>query len=325
MNGTALATALALTGAMLYAGRALVLKLPPAAPPLADLLLLQSLLSLPIAVFIAVWRDAPLMPQRAGCAAHLARGLMGMLHTALLLAAMLQLPAGLALTLGFTAPLFYALLAWLAGREAVGRRVGGALVAGFVGVALIAQPGAVPAQASAMPAALGAGLVGALITFSVRRVVARGERAETLMVSFTAIQSTAAAAWWLATRDPSALLAPWTLAAGAAAGLLSTLAQLAVTLGHCHGSASLVNALSFVAIPAAALGAWCFLGEQLVPAAWLGAALVAAGSAVVLRTDLRPAMAGGRHTADGAQAATSATVLPFAHPRPRGKHARHAA
>lgn len=294
-RATVLAAACALAAAALYAGRALLLKLPPGPLPLADLVFLQSLFALPAAVFIATWRGAPLMPQRAACAAHLSRGLIGMLHTAMLLWVFLRLPAGLAVTLSFTAPLFYALIAWLVAGEAVSQRAGLGLLAGFAGVALIAWPAtstggaAVTAaiDAGAVCVALSAGLVGALITFSVRRVIVRGERAETLMVSFTGVQSATAAAWWLAAGSPASLLAPWTLVIGTAVGLLSTLAQLLVTLGHSHGSAALANALSFVAIPLAALGALLWFAERLPAAAWLGAALVAVGGASVLMADLR--------------------------------------
>lgn len=317
-RATTLAAACALAAAALYAGRALLLKLPPGPMPLADLLFLQSLFALPAAVFIAVWRGAPLLPQRAACAAHLWRGLIGMLHTAMLLWVFLHLPAGLAVTLGFTAPLFYALLAWLVAGEAASRRISLGLLSGFAGVALIAWPGtpagggaAVSTGTAAVCVALGAGLVGALITFSVRRVIARGERAETLMVSFTAVQSAAAAAWWLVAGSPATLLAPWTLAIGTAVGLLSTLAQLLVTLGHAHGSAALANGLSFAAIPLAALGALLWFDERLAASAWIGAALVACGGATVLLADLLRTPAAlappqPRSTA-GAQ------VLPFPH------------
>jgi len=317
-RATILAAACALAAAALYAGRALVLKLPPAPLPLADLLFLQSLFALPAAAFIAVWRAAPLLPQRAACAAHLSRGLIGMLHTAMLLWVLLHLPAGLAVTLVFTAPLFYVLLAWLVAGEVASRRVSVGLLAGFAGVALIAWPStsggtavAAAVDSVALGVALGAGLVGALITFSVRRVVARGERAETLMVSFTAVQSSVAAAWWLVAGSPASLLAPWTLAIGIAVGVLSTLAQLLATLGHAHGSAALANGLSFAAIPLAALGALLWFAERLTAAAWLGAALVACGGATVLLADLRrtvPATASPRP-----QSMTSARVLPFPH------------
>ena len=148
--------------------------------------------------------------------------------------------------LGFTMPLFLTLLSMPLLGERVGPRRGAAVLAGFGGVLLMANPAGMPeGQAFAVALVLLGALGWALAMIAIRRMGEAGERGVTIVFWFAAgaavVSGIACVPVWVA---PSA--AQWLLLAGI--GLVSAGAQVMMTEGYRRGEATLLAPFEYSAI-----------------------------------------------------------------------------
>jgi drug/metabolite transporter (DMT)-like permease len=267
--GSAAAFALAAAGVKALGG----------AIPIAETILLRNLVALP-----ALW---PLLAAAGGLAAlrtrrpwdHAQRSFRGIVGTAAAFCAYTHMPLALATALGFTMPLFLALLSVVLLRERVGTARWAAIAGGFCGVLLILQPGFGDAPD---PAAIGAVLLGAIAwamaMITIRRLGGRGETG-VAMVAWFALASVIVGGvasipvWVTPTATQLAILA--------GIGLVSAGAQLLMTEAYRRSPAALLAPFEYSGIVwTAAIG---FLGRGETLNAWdsLGiAALVASGLAL---------------------------------------------
>ena len=112
--------------------------------------------------------------------AHIARGLSQAVSQTLTVAALALLPLASVTAIGFSAPLFTALLAILFFNEKNDVVRGGVLVVGFCGVLLVTRPGADTLQLGAL-LALGNAVMYGSVTIAVRRMT-KTESAATLLM-----------------------------------------------------------------------------------------------------------------------------------------------
>jgi drug/metabolite transporter (DMT)-like permease len=120
--------------------------------------------------------------------AHLLRGVSQTTSQALLLVAFSMMPLASATAINFSAPLFATLTSILLLKEPVGPARWAALIAGFVGVLIVTNPGAEAFQTGALFALANAILFGT-VTTGVRGMTAT-ESAETLSIYQMIILST---------------------------------------------------------------------------------------------------------------------------------------
>jgi drug/metabolite transporter (DMT)-like permease len=202
--------------------------------------------------------------------AHLTRSLIGLVSMLFTFGALALLPLGEATTLTYAAPLIATILSGLFLGEMIGPRRWAAVAVGFVGVALVAQPGgtAVPVVGVAVGILAAFGQSAVMITV---RQISRTEGTAAIVFWFTIITTVAGAAMlplfgrW---HDPM------TMAMLAGAGLLGGGAQLAMTASLRFAPVSVVVPFDYLQIVWATLVGWLAFGSSPTVTMLAGAILI---------------------------------------------------
>jgi drug/metabolite transporter (DMT)-like permease len=209
---------------------------------------------------------------------HVLRTLCGFVGTVTAVYGYAVLPLATVTALGFAMPLFLTILSVPLLGERVGRRRGSAVLVGLGGVLLMLRPwqsgGALPPVAVAI--VLAGVVTWALSMISIRRMGEAGERNVTIVAWYSlgtaALAAIGAVPHWIAPSIPQ-------LAALAAAGLLTGVAQLLMTEGYRSGETTLVAPFEYGAILYATIlgialwnewpDAWSLLGVAVLIGAGL--------------------------------------------------------
>ena len=210
--------------------------------------------------------------------AHLGRMGLGITAMALNFAAMIMLPLAEATAIGFSVPIFSAVLAAIVLGEPTGKWRWGAVAAGFIGVVLIVQPGSGEVALTGALVALVAALLTACVTIVIRRLGAT-ERASTTVFWF-AISSLVPLGvlmiWFAKFHDPGT----WAILGGMA--LAGGLAQLTLTGALRLAPVALVMPMDYTSLLWATLfGIWIF-GEYPTTWIWVGAPIIIASGLVIV-------------------------------------------
>jgi drug/metabolite transporter (DMT)-like permease len=249
--------------------------------PLAQVVFSRNLFCLPVLLPL-LWRNGG-GGLRALRTAHpwmhgwrTAAGLMGMCGAFYGYA---TLPLATVTALGFTMPLFLTLLSIPLLGEGVGPRRGAAVLVGFGGVLLMANPAGMPeGQAVAVGVVLMGAVGWALAMISIRRLGDVGESGVSIVLWFAfnaaVVSGIVAAPGWVA---PDAT--QWLLLAGT--GVVSAVAQVLMTEGYRRGEATLLAPFEYSAI------IWTTLTGVLIwaelPDAWdLAGIVVLVGSGLYI-------------------------------------------
>ena len=183
-------------------------------------------------------------------------------------------PLGQLAALEFTNPIWVALLApFLLGERLTRARLAAAGL-GFVGVLIVAQPGAAPVGPG-QAAALAAALAFALNTIFTRRIMAF-DGVLCVLFWMTLSQGAMSLAFALpgGIPAPSAAVAPWLVVVG----LTGLSAHYSLTSALAYAPAGVVAPMEFLRLPIIALvGVWLY-AEPLQIAVFVGAALILAGN-----------------------------------------------
>lgn len=209
---------------------------------------------------------------------HLLRALSGLSAMYCFFYALSELQLANAVILKLTAPIFIPVIAaaWL--REEISLGIVAAVVAGFVGVALIVRPPGGHLDAVALIGLAGGALV-ALAKVTIRRLT-RTEPATRIVFYFglvATVVSVVPLAW--AWRAPS----PREWAMLALLGVLATSGQLLMTRGYASAPAARVGTFTYASVLFAAAYGWWFWGEQWDLWALTGAALIVVAGVLAVR------------------------------------------
>lgn len=210
--------------------------------------------------------------------AHLLRAAMGLSAMACTFAAILALPLAEATTIGFTMPIFATVLGALVLHEPTGWHRWGAVVLGFAGVLIVAQPGGghFPVWGA------GLGLAGALLTACISillRQIARTEPAMTTVFWFSTLSLVPLGIVYLFVAQAHAP-ALWLLLFGV--GLCGGAAQLAMTSALGLGPVSVVVPFDYSALLWATLYGWLVFDVLPKPMTWVGAPIIIASGLYIL-------------------------------------------
>ncbi|MDM7938048.1 MAG: DMT family transporter [Cyanobium sp. CZS 48M] len=264
--------------------------------PVAEVVLARAVVSLLISWWML--RRAGLNPWGNRRRLLVGRGILGTAGLYCVYLALTGLPLAVATVLQYLHPTFTALLAWPLLAERPGWRVWGAVLLGFLGVAVLAAPGGAGAVGAGFGAAAGAGLpalpllfalAGALLSalayVSVRAL--RSSEHPLVVVFYFPLMA-------LPLSLPLVLLQPvaptaaelgWLLGVG----VFTQLGQIALTYGLMGMAAARATAISYVQVPLAALwGVWWF-GETVPARAGFSALLVLLATLLSLRARPAPA------------------------------------
>ncbi len=208
---------------------------------------------------------------------HFLRGIYGTIGMVLNFGAVILLPLAEATTINFTVPIWAVLLSIVLLKEQVGVWRWSAVLLGFAGVLIIAQPGDGHFPLYGALVALGGAFMIALISIQIADL-GRTEQPLTIVFYFACVTTpiTAAGLPWVMTSHDSE---GWLLLLGI--GLAGALGQLLLTAALRFGKVASVIVMDYSGLFWATLFGW-WLFETLPPAStWLGAPLIVAAGLVI--------------------------------------------
>jgi drug/metabolite transporter (DMT)-like permease len=240
-----------------------------------------------VLLLVARSRGGFLQLRSRNLALHLKRNLFHYIGQNLWFFAVATIPLSQLVALEFTNPIWVALLApFLLGERLTRSRLLAAFL-GFVGVLIVAEPGAAPLEPGHV-AALCAAVCFALNTIFTRQLM-RFDSVLCVLFWMTLLQGTASLALALpgGIPAPTAASLPWI----AVIGVTGLSAHYALTSALGHAPALIVAPMEFVRLPFVALvGMWVY-DEPLRAAVFVGAAFIVAGNLMNLRAETRRARA----------------------------------
>ena len=244
---------------------------------LAEIIFWRQLVSLPILLAWVMMNGGLMVLATKRPGTHAVRGVYGIIGMLFNFGAVILLPLAEATTLNFTSPIWAVLLSIVLLREKVGVYRIGAVVLGFFGILLIAQPSGDHFPLVGTLVALGGAFMIALISIQIRDL-SRTEQPATIV-------------FWFATMSV-VIFAPilpfvmvphsgedWLLLLGI--GLAGTWGQVLVTAALRYGEVSNVIVMDYSSLVWATLFGW-FIFDRLPPGTtWLGAPLIVAAGLVI--------------------------------------------
>ena len=206
------------------------------------------------------------------------RSASGFVSQLLYFYAITLLPLALAVTLAYTSPLFLAVYLGLLGKARLGRGMLGALVLGFIGVALLLRPTMHADQLLGGVIGLGSGMLAGLVYYNVKELGERGEVEERTVFYFSLISTVASGAWMALSELHRIDLRGGLLLLGV--GSFGTIAQLAMTRAYKRGDTLVAASLAYSTVIFASLFGMLFWQETLSFGAWSAIALIVASGVV---------------------------------------------
>ncbi|CAN5497598.1 DMT family transporter [soil metagenome] len=216
--------------------------------------------------------------------AHTIRMIVGLTSMACLFAALMILPLAEATTFQFTMPIFATILAALVLKEATGWHRWSAVVVGFAGVLIVAQPGSghIPLLGAAF--GLTAALFAAIISILLRQI-GKTESSSTTVFWYSVLSIPPLGLAYLFFLAPHPPLV-WALLV--ATGLVGGAGQLALTASLKFAPVSIVLPMDYSSLLSAALYGWLLFGAIPGLSTWIGApVIIASGLYIVWRERLR--------------------------------------
>ena len=202
---------------------------------------------------------------------HLFRSFSGIISLAMFYYAVSAIPIADATALAYAAPIFITLFSIFLLDEKIGIRRWLAVLMGFIGVLLIAQPGGAEWNPGFL-AAIGSAVTGALVSIWLRRL-SSSEKSVTIGVYYNSIGTLVCLAWVMV----SGWLLPqgWDLLLFLVFGLMCAAQQWLLTISFRYAEASLLAPFEYLALIFAAIVGFVFWDEVPVLTTWLGAAVIA--------------------------------------------------
>jgi drug/metabolite transporter (DMT)-like permease len=208
---------------------------------------------------------------------HFLRGLYGTIGMVLNFGAVILLPLAEATTINFTVPIWAVLLSILLLKEQVGLWRWSAVLLGFVGILVIAQPSGGHFPLYGVLVALGGAFMIALISIQIADLN-RTDKPLTIVFYFALFSApmTALSLPFVATaHDPHG----WLLLLGI--GLAGALGQLLLTAALRFGSVASVIVMDYSGLFWATLYGWLLFAMLPPPSTWLGAPLIVVAGLVI--------------------------------------------
>lgn len=244
---------------------------------LLEIMFWRQFITLPIAVgwVMATSSLASLATRRPGT--HMMRGLYGTIGMVLNFGAVILLPLAEATTMNFTAPIWAVILSTLLLKEQVGIWRWSAVLFGFVGIVVIAQPGGGHIPLFGALVALGGAFMIALISIQIADLN-RTDKPLTIVfyfAIFTTLVTAPALPFVMTGHDGGEWLLLLSIGLSGAAG------QLLLTAALRFGKVASVIVMDYSSLFWATLYGW-FLFDMLPPeSTWLGAPLIVAAGLVI--------------------------------------------
>lgn len=209
--------------------------------------------------------------------AHALRGLYGVTGMVFNFSAIIMLPLAEATTISYSAPIFAVLLSIILLKEKVGPWRWGAVLAGFAGILIIAQPGGGHIPLAGAGVALFAAFMISLISIQIREL-SRTEK-PLVIVFWFAVISTLCSAPFMPFVGTAHSWQDWLILLGI--GLSGTWGQLMVTMALRYGKVSSVIVMDYSSLVWATLLGWLLFATLPPATTWIGAPLIVASGIII--------------------------------------------
>lgn len=244
---------------------------------LPEIMFWRQAVSLPILLgyLVATAGLHRLRTQRLG--SHVLRGAVGMTGMFCNFAAVALLPLAESTTLGFAAPLFAVVLTGMVVGERVGPWRWTAVLFGFAGVLVIAQPGQSPIPMLGAAAGLASAMFNAVISFQIRDL-GRTEEPIRVVFYFSLFGTLAMGVllpFFITPHTPY----QWMLLL--AMGVVGTIGQLLMTTALRLGAVASVIVMDYTALIWATVYGWLVWDHLPPTSTWLGAPLIITAGLVI--------------------------------------------
>ena len=244
---------------------------------IVELLFWRQFISLPILLAWAMLAGGLHVLKTQRPKAHAVRAIYGVVGMLLNFGGVILLPLAEATTLGFTGPIFAVILSIILLRESVGVWRWSAVVAGFIGVIVIAQPGSGTIPLYGAMVALGGAFMIALISIQIRDL-GRTEMPIVIVFWFAAATVLALAPALPFVHEPLTA-EQWLLLLGI--GIFGTWGQVFITTALRFGQVSSVIVMDYSSLIWAALLGFLIFGDMPTTGLWIGAPIVIASGIVI--------------------------------------------
>ncbi len=203
---------------------------------------------------------------------HAFRSLSGIISLALFYYAVSTIPLADATAIAYAAPIFISVLSIFLLNEIIGRQRWAAIIVGFVGVLLIAQPGGGEWDPGII-AAIGSAFGGALVAIWLRKL-SSSEKSVTIGTFYNSLGSLVflvlvLSTDWLTPRGEDLMLF-------LVFGIMCGIQQWSLTVSFRYAEASLLAPFEYLAMVFAAIAGYFFWGEIPLLTTWIGGAVIAA-------------------------------------------------
>ncbi|GAA0668034.1 drug/metabolite transporter (DMT)-like permease [Sphingomonas insulae] len=216
--------------------------------------------------------------------AHVVRAIVGLSAMAMTFNGIVALPLAEATTIGFTVPIFATILGAAVLREPTGWWRWGAVIVGFVGVLIVAQPGGDHFPLRGAGFALAGAFGTACVTILLRQI-GKTEAALTTVFWFSLLSLVPLSVVYVPIAQAHG---PMGWAALAAVGTLGGCAQIAMTNSLRLGPVSVVVPMDYSSLLWATLLGWLLFDTLPAAATWIGApVIIASGLVIVWRETVR--------------------------------------
>ena len=202
---------------------------------------------------------------------HAIRSISGVVSLALFYFAIIRIPLADATAIAYAAPIFITVLSIFLLGESIGLRRWIAVLTGFFGVILIAQPGSGNWDIRMIAAGMSA-FTGAIVAIWLRKL-SNSEKSATIGTYHNCLGTLVCLCWVLLSSSVSPREQDWMLLCGFAFGC--GLQQWLLTISFKYAKASLLAPFEYLAMLFAAILGFLLWGEIPVLTTWIGAAFIA--------------------------------------------------
>ncbi len=247
---------------------------------LAELLFFRQALAIPVVVAAVIAGPGLATLRTTRLPAHILRTTIGLTSMSFMFSAVIMLPLAEATTLQFTVPIFATILGAVVLREATGWHRWGAVVAGFVGVVIVAQPGSGHIPLLGAATGLTAALLSATVSILLRHI-GKTERPTTTVFYFSVLS--------LVPLTPLFLMSMgghdgWTWSLLVLIGLTGGVGQIAMTSSLSLAPVAVVVPMDYAGLIWATLYGWLLFSVLPTAWTWIGApVIIASGLYIVWR------------------------------------------
>jgi drug/metabolite transporter (DMT)-like permease len=202
--------------------------------------------------------------------AHCVRAVIGLVSMACMFSAVMLLPLAEATTLQFTMPIFATLLGALVLREPTGIHRWGAVIAGFIGVVIVTQPGSGHVPLLGGMLGIAAAMFSATVSILLRRI-GRTELATTTVFYFSVLSIVPLGAWFaFTTTAHSSGTWGFLILVGLAGGV----GQIAMTKSLAMAPVAVTLPMDYSGLIWATLYGYLLFAVLPTPMTWVGAPMI---------------------------------------------------